>query len=46
MVYGKKHGLIFPEEAFNKLRPYREELLAMPRPNGLVVRSTWRLVER
>jgi hypothetical protein len=46
MVYGKKQGLIFPEEAFNKLRPYREELLAMARPTGLVVRSTWRLVKR
>ena len=46
MVYGKRQGLIFPEEAFNKLRPYRVELLAMPRPTGLVVRSAWRLVGR
>jgi hypothetical protein len=29
MVHRKKQGLIFPEEAFDKLRPYREELLAM-----------------
>jgi hypothetical protein len=29
MVHRKKHGLIFPEEAFDKLRPFREELLAM-----------------
>jgi hypothetical protein len=29
MVYRKKQGLIFPEEAFDKLRPFREELLAM-----------------
>ena len=29
MVHRKKLGLIFPEEAFDKLRPYREELLAM-----------------
>jgi hypothetical protein len=29
MVHHKKHGLIFPEEAFDKLRPYRDELLAM-----------------
>ncbi len=29
MVHRKKQGLIFPEEAFDKLRPFREELLAM-----------------
>ncbi len=29
MVHRKKQGLIFPEETFGKLRPYREELLAM-----------------
>jgi hypothetical protein len=29
MVYRKKQGLIFTEEAFDKLRPFREELLAM-----------------
>jgi hypothetical protein len=29
MVHRKKQGLNFPEEAFDKLRPFREELLAM-----------------
>ncbi|WP_395777608.1 hypothetical protein [Aquidulcibacter sp.] len=29
MVHRSKQGLIFPEEPFDKLRPYREELLAM-----------------
>jgi hypothetical protein len=29
MVHRSKQGLIFPEEAFDKLRPYREALLAM-----------------
>ena len=29
MVHRNKQGLIFPEEAFDMLRPYREALLAM-----------------
>ncbi len=29
MVHRSKQGLIFPEETFDKLRPYRETLLAM-----------------
>jgi hypothetical protein len=37
MVTRKRHGLIFPEEEFEKLRPCREQLLAMSqayRPGG------------
>lgn len=37
MVTRKRSGLLFPEEEFEKLRPYREQLLAMAqayRPGG------------
>jgi hypothetical protein len=37
MVTRKRHGLIFAEEEFEKLRPCREQLLAMSqayRPGG------------